>query len=390
MESLPNHCSLPDSQSPELGLDHPTTEENVKISTNTSVEWKHSLSVRDYLKECLFLETVPLAKDGGLTTWILVDKNLTPDQRPILCSCESFRKRSLVSDSKGNVADTIVHGIASVFCPPAYRRRGFAKRMMTELSKALRSWQVEYGRCVGSILYSDIGKSYYSKIGWQPTPTNNHLVLKPSESCPQDSVKEVSVQDLLELCEKDELMIRRAMATAAEGAERRVTILPDIDHVLWHITREEFVCQILFDKVPHAKGAIAGSPGSRIWSIWTHRYNSPPNEKLGDNTLYILRLVFEKDPSGNSSPECHEHGEQVDYLKAILEAAQNEAALWNLDQVKLWHPTPLIEDLIGQCGIEHSAVEREEEKIASGLWYDENDDGGVVTHWVNNEYYAWC
>jgi hypothetical protein len=44
-----------------------------------------------------------------------------------------------------------------------------------------------------------------------------------------------------------------------------------------------------------------------------------------------------------------------------------------------------------EIDIVHQIVEREEEGIASGLWYDEKGritDNGPL--WLNNEYYAWC
>lgn len=106
-----------------------------------------------YTVEALYLTTVPLAKDGGMTMWILVDKNQLLNQRQIFCSCESFRKRSLTSYEMGNVEEGLVHGIASVFCPPQYRGRGYGSRHMKELAKALHGWQSDYDKSIGSVLY---------------------------------------------------------------------------------------------------------------------------------------------------------------------------------------------------------------------------------------------
>ncbi|TVY91373.1 hypothetical protein LAWI1_G005829 [Lachnellula willkommii] len=391
--------TLPDSQSSDLCLSHPTALERVTIWNNTSASWKDSLTVPLYLKESLFLTTVPLAKDGGMTTWVLVDKNLPPDQRTILCSCESFRKSSLTSTSDGTVSDAIVHGIASVFCPPELRARGYAARMMRELAKVLHGWQAEHARCVGSILYSDIGKTYYSKLGWHPNVTNFHVVFQPSRK-PDQSLAEahaIAADSLAELCIRDEAMIRRAMATPAEGISLRMTIVPDLDHMLWHISKEEFACDWLFGKVPRAVGAIAGPPGSQVWVIWTHRYYEHPEANSADNTLYIVRLVIENhNIEKNFSSEADEkvpsakHDEQVGYLKAVIQAAQAEAAEWRLDQVKLWDPIPAVQEMIAQSGIDHSVVEREEDSIASGLWYNENGETGVAPLWLNNEHFAWC
>lgn len=111
-----NH--LPDSNSPDLHLSHPTRNECIKIWTNTPVPWKDSLTLPNYLQEFLYLTTVPLARDRGMTTWIQFDKKLPQNHRPIPCSCESFLKQSLMGDADGEVEEVVVYGIASVFCPP--------------------------------------------------------------------------------------------------------------------------------------------------------------------------------------------------------------------------------------------------------------------------------
>jgi hypothetical protein len=213
--------SLPDSKSPDLHLSHPTPNECVKISTNNSDSWRDSLTRPVFLQESLFLATVPLAKDGGMTTWILVEKNLPQDHRPIFCSCETFLKRSLMSDADGKIEEVIVHGIASVFCPLGYRRRGYAARHMTEVAKALRTWQSDQGKVAGSVLYSDIGKTYYAKLGWQPNPTNWHVEFPPMNIPKSPLTQELVEDDLAELCKRDEAIIRAAMATPADGSLAR-------------------------------------------------------------------------------------------------------------------------------------------------------------------------
>jgi hypothetical protein len=77
---------LPDSESPDLGLAHPTPDECVKIWTSTSAAWRDSLTVPVYITESKYLTTIPLAKDGGMTIWALVDGTLPPDQRKIVSS----------------------------------------------------------------------------------------------------------------------------------------------------------------------------------------------------------------------------------------------------------------------------------------------------------------
>jgi hypothetical protein len=83
--------------------------------------------------------------------------------------------------------------------------------------------------------------------------------------------------------------------------------------------------------------------------------------------------------------------QQKGQLQAILQAAQNEALEWKLGTVQLWDPTPFVRQMLTEIDIVHQIVEREKERITSGLWYDKKGrvtDNGPL--WLNNEYYAWC
>ena len=151
----------------------------------------------------------------------------------------------------------------------------------------------------------------------------------------------------------------------------------------------------LFNDIPVAKGAISGQPGNRVWVVWTHRYYSQPTVKSADseNVLYILRVVIEDDEAATGpfpgSDIAYE--ERIASLQGVLKAAQVEAAEWKLNVVKVWDPTPLLLDALSRGGEKYHIVEREDESIASALWYDRN--GNIAKDspvWLNNEHYAWC
>ncbi|GAP88196.1 putative lysine acetyltransferase protein [Rosellinia necatrix] len=389
---------LPLSDCGNLHLAHPTGDECVKISTNTFALWGDSLELSEYLEESLVLAAVPLAKDGGMTRWVLVDKRLAPNERPLLCSCETFYKRSLASDSQGKVKEAIIHGIASVFCPEEYRQRGYAARLMKELAGVLCTWQSgdSQAKVVGSVLYSDIGKVYYTKLGWPPNATNMHIEFPPISTPKPSSVRDIGEADLPELCKRDEAIIRSAMATPTLDMQQRVVVVPDLDHMLWHIGKEDFATHHLFKKRARAKGAIAGPPGNQVWAIWTHRYYGRHDAESSNNVLYILRLVVEGDPSANQATSVDTKelvslsDDQVTYLEAVLQAAQAEAAEWHLDRVKLWDPSSCVEKAIRNSNMSHAVVEREDDSIASVMWYNEDDSVDTPPAWINNEHYAWC
>jgi len=393
-----DEVELQDSSSPELHLTHPEPEENVAIWTLTSNAWKDALTIPLYLEESSYLMTVPLAKDGGMSQWVLVDRNLPPNQRPLLASCESFRKRSLISDTHGNVTEGITHGVASVYCDPKYRGRGYAARLMKELAKTLLHWQTETHKCVASVLFSDIGKKFYANVGWHPFPSY-HIEFKAS---PNDSTgaTKILAEDLASLCPEDEAMVRKAMACPSDSGKSRYTILPDHEHMLWHHSKEGWVCDRLFGKRPLVKGAITGQPGSRVWVVWTHRFYSPPHgPDCSENTLYILRVVVEDQTSlkhftsslegtlSDQQPKCDE---LIANMRAVLQAAQNEAVEWKLYHVKLWGPAPELEEVIKLTGVPHRRVDRDEEGICSLLWYGEGSGREDEVEWVGNEKYGWC
>ena len=245
MDSLDAQNSLPEPDSPDLHLAQASSDECIKIWADTSASWRDSLSTSEYLQEQLYLTTVPLAKDGGMTTWILVERNDPPNHRRILCSCESFFKRSLMADANGNIEEVVIHGIASVFCPFKYRRRGYAARHMTELARVLRTWQSDQVRVAGSVLYSDIGKTFDAKFGWKPHVTNWHVEFRSTNMPRSPLVQELIQDDLGELCRRDEANIRRAMATSVDKVKELMTILPDLDHMLWHMGKENFSTSLL-------------------------------------------------------------------------------------------------------------------------------------------------
>ena len=324
-----------------------------------------------------------------MTNWILTDRSLPPGHRPILGSCETFRKRAFISDRDGSLSEKIIHGVASVFCDPTIRSRGYGSRLMRELAETLRTFQSEKMDSIGSVLYSDIGKNYYASLGWHSFPINNHIELDPCTALEEPRTIQLRSGDLQGLCEADEAMIRNFLATVSSNGKTRMMLVPDLDHVLWHHKKEEFVCEKLFGKQPQIKGAIVGEVGNRMWAIWTHRFYGDPESASSENTLYILRLVIESQAAIDTT-DTDQQARQVEQMKAILQAAQDEASQWKLHRVMMWGPTSLVLRLVDGTGIRHRKVEREHEGIASLLWYGEGSGKEDTLEWLGNEKYGWC
>lgn len=380
-----------------LGLSHPTSDEEVIIWNSTAAPWSDTLPLPVYLEESAYMKTAPLAKNGGLTLWILVDKSLPPGKRRIFSSCETFQKQALSSRADGKVAEVKVHGIASVYTPLKHRGCGYAKEMMRELAAELYNWGKPDTECIGSILYSDIGKGYYASLGWLPAPSNTHIELQPYPHMMSSVVRHIYKSDLETLCDRDEVMLRAKLALPTTDVNMRMAILPNIHHMGWHRAKEEFACQHLFGKIPEARGAITGPPGSQTWAIWTRRYYNQPEDNESHNVLYILRLVIEADETATRLPSDAgkiptgaSYEEQLSQLKNVLQSAQKEAFDWKLGVIQLWDPTPMVRHMLERMGVNYKYIERDQEGIASSMWYD--GKGGVdqsAPLWVDNEHYAW-
>jgi len=159
MPSIVDAPSLPSSDSATLALLHPTPEENLAATKVNGLSWRGPLCLEAYIRREKHLANQALTRDGGITFWILVNTSETSTPRTVLASCETVRKRVLIRRQDGRVEDSIAHGIASVFCNPDLRGRGYARRMIQELGNALDTWQHAERKIADfTVLFSDIGK----------------------------------------------------------------------------------------------------------------------------------------------------------------------------------------------------------------------------------------
>lgn len=387
------HVDLPDKNSADIRLVNPTEEELIAQQTANSSEWRGALSFEAYLRREVHLAHQLSTRDGGLTFWVLVHQTPGTSQRQVLCGCETYRKKALVSVN-GRVEEVIAHGVGSVFCPPTYRGRGYAGRMMADLGKRLQSWQSEADkRVLFSVLYSDIGKQYYARNGWQAFPSSQiSLGVSPSSKRSMLDVRMLRSEDLAELCAMDEELVRRRMSKSSNADRTEVALVPDYPAVQIHHAREEFLTKELFDRTPEIKGAIVGEPGSRVWCYWNRVYPNP--QEGAPNTMHILRLVIEDEhfsdfAAARSEDVAHvKDSATVNAIAALFEAAQAEASRWEMKEVQIWNPTTTTLAAARKADHTASVEHRETSSIAALRWYGEGSWESL--EWICNEKYGWC
>ena len=368
-------ASLPSSPSPSLILTHPTPSEVYKTHELSSVEWAGPLTKEQYIEN-----EHQLASLLNITHWILTQADRSPDQRVILASCETIRKRCFVKCKDSGARRAIVQAVAAVFCEPEMRGQGYAGKMLKELGSRLQEDIVDgkETECVGSVLWSDIGPKYYADLGWLPFPST-HIEIPASPGPPTVNTRAILPEEIADLCAEDQATLFNCLRSF-DSSKKRFIVVPDHRTMLWHHRKENYICQKLFGRHPNVKGAMASEAGARVWAIWTRGFYGPVDDPGSGNKLHVLRLVAK-----HSNPE--NLGRQIECLKAVLQAAQREAEDWRLGVVEIWNPDERTRVLIEQMRIEYRYVERQHEGIPSLMLF--GDDRGDV-EWIVSEKHAWC
>ncbi|KAJ5102065.1 Acyl-CoA N-acyltransferase [Penicillium alfredii] len=382
--------ALPAGDSPGLVLVPATPAERIASIKLNSIAWKGPLDVETYIARENHLFQQRLTRDG-LTCWILVDRTEPEGERTIYSSCESYRKKALLAYD-GKVEDVGTHGVGSVYCRPEFRGKGYAKRMLEELSCKLDTWQMEKesrGRSLFSVLFSDIGRSFYAQFGWRPF-LSSHMSLLPNfkDGEPDGVACDSEARDLFaedvqsRLCNDQVLTkLRERMRVASQQSPgAKIAILPDFDHYVWHWAREEFYAQKLFSQrdPPVIKGA--GNDKARVYCAWTRNFGETPE----DNVLYILRWVYD-DPTSPEQEQTTIHA-----MAAILRRAQLQARDWNMSKVEFWNPSPLLQKAVALLDPVAQVVHREKSSISSLRWTGAEQGLGKDVEWLLNEKYTWC
>ncbi|CCC07751.1 unnamed protein product [Sordaria macrospora k-hell] len=276
------------------------------------VAWARPVSIETYVAREIHLSEQELTKDGNCKYWVLYLKGYP---RQIIASCETTRKEVLISEngvSRGGYG----YGIASVYTNPDYRRQGMAATLLRHVQEAMdRDSDL-------SVLYSDIGRQYYSNLGWHvfpseevtltyipPTSTSSNETPALQHTQPE-SIRYLRIEELRNLCDVDKRhLCARFSQIPADGASH-VAFMPSFAQMSWQIARAEFVAgKLLNGKSPENRGAITSS--GRAWIYWDHDWKS--------KKLKVLKVVTVME----SSPQ-----QRINDIRVLVEAALVEATTW--------------------------------------------------------------
>ncbi|KAG9124915.1 hypothetical protein FRC07_009747 [Ceratobasidium sp. 392] len=250
--------------------------QEIESRKRSSVEWAHWLTLEEYLKRDEEAEILDHAKDGKLTTWVLVPAT-NPETLDFMCACETYQRNALLLPA--NTAKSIPaigYGIASVFTPSQFRRKGYAARMMSLLHFAIAkpaglpafpaTWGTPPTRRqslgIVSVLYSDVG-AYYARcapgegIGWTLVgPTTTEWQVEDEENAPNvlPQVELLSRDQAIETSAADADLFKRDLES--QGPSPRI-------HFAFQNTKEW--CRFQMSRVDEHPLYLSGPPS--IWGV---------------------------------------------------------------------------------------------------------------------------
>ncbi|KAJ6789360.1 hypothetical protein PWT90_00913 [Aphanocladium album] len=384
---------LPTVNDASVGLANPTRDEQRQIWRATHPSWGPGLTLDQYLEREEYLLTTPLAKDGGLTPWILTDSAAAASPRPVLSSCETIKKRAVVANPSGTLTDVTAHGVASVFTYPEYRSRGYAGRMMALLGEELaRQEEAAPGAAGFSILFSDIGPKFYANHQWMPIG-NTHIefpVAAPASKATPAGITELDDSHLAALAARDEELLRAQLARPLDPGDTKIraAVMPDLNTFEWQYRREDHMLRHFLGRDPSVRGALHTPPGEngdkrRVWGLWVRtRYGGADGYPV-ITLLHFLRFVMEDEAATTDE-------ELTAALEGIMAVAQREAADANCKSVEIWNPPARVlttfKEKLPQ--LQGKVVERDMHNLCSFRWFGPGSVDNV--EWVANEKFEWC
>ncbi|TDH65432.1 hypothetical protein CCR75_002059 [Bremia lactucae] len=313
----------------------------------------------------------------GSIFWALVDtmedSELVAGQTVIYCHCESHRFDCAVRHGSGEIKRGFSHHIGSVFTLPQYRNKGLASFFMKEVANQLKLLP---GALV-SILYSDIGPTFYDKLGWKLYPSISaildveHPVNANAGSNYKAELVALTLDDKLDdILKADNTRLVEELSSNRFKKQEAFAILPTRDSIEWQF------CIGVHYATAHKNSELPYYCGVKIhedaFLIWRHNFK--------ESTLNVLRARF---------PEKRDNFVNVIHL--LLNEAVKEARKFNLQKIAIWDPPLVLACSEVRCSIIMSFIEREDSLSSALIFYRDDSVGSstLLPHWLANQKYAW-
>ncbi|KAI1098958.1 hypothetical protein F4804DRAFT_337689 [Jackrogersella minutella] len=192
--------------------------EKITCWRNNSESWKGKLTVEEYIDQQIVNEDQELTRNGRIRYWIFTNGV------EIYASAETLKKPVVVRTDEDSLSTEWSYGVAGVFTPAKYRRRGIASCMMRRLGDWFDS---DEAYCRFRTLWSAVG-GFYQSFGCSIFATLEAIV---PPLC-SDNVNTV-------ICNIRDTHLPSDKKT-------HLAFLPTYAQATWHFGSEEYVASRLF------------------------------------------------------------------------------------------------------------------------------------------------
>ncbi|KIJ55603.1 hypothetical protein M422DRAFT_199885 [Sphaerobolus stellatus SS14] len=367
-----------------------TREQLVVSRKRQAVTWARGMTEAEFMSREEYLEKMEHSSNGRFICWALVPRDNTFTLN-FPCSCETFRRKTLVIRPSGALEEVVGYGIASVYCDPEQRGKGFASHMMRLLHHVLApaeslppfpsSWGAPPERHPGvgdallSVLYSDVGHRFYELCGpapdipgWivhKPISTVWHLDYMTGVSQqPGDKIEWLNKEACEALWEEDAEYIKEQLSQPSNDDLIRFTFLPN-DGIAGYLLERVLAEAPLTPQQPleYWGVKVTHKDGSQAYATWTLDLElaKPPN-------LVITRL--------KSTP---------DMFPSLMKALLTEATRLSSKAIEVWNLEQALIDIAANMG---GKTTSRTEHLPAVAWYVRENLEKL--EWIFNEKFPWC
>ncbi|KAJ3055828.1 hypothetical protein HK097_009031 [Rhizophlyctis rosea] len=330
-----------------------TPEQIRQAWTNNHVSWgAPDLELDQYIQREILLGQTPFATDRE--TWVLAPTDAPSDTLDFVAACETYRRPMLLGDGKGGVKEGVCVSIASVFTPEQHRGKGYAGMLLTVIMEMIKADET----VLASTLYSEVGKTYYAKFGWDYAPSYVGTILVESypETNPSTPPTPILASEIATVIWEDVDVLTEEMKT---NISETFLVLPTAEAIQWFHACADYYAPIV-GKVDPPPAHLGARLPNGDFIIWQHDWIA--------RKIMVLRLRA-------SAPER---------ARDLLRVAVEEARKYGLKKVSMWNPDDTIVSGAVEGALE--VMPREDDDSLSGVWQRDGDTNPV---WVANEKYAW-
>lgn len=357
---------------------------------NGAEEWQDGYpSKQEYLRSMMQL-TLLSQTAKNTAVYILVPRGAERDTPELLAHCLVYKReaymRTRIASDLDTTRKTQLWTISYVFVPTKHRGSGLAKILLLQLQQHMRDLGVSL-----SVLYSDIGSSFYSKLQWHQAQGHewryktepksikiSHLPAFIYKLIRQSNLDyhaaPISLTSLGYIVQQEQIRFQQDLSRAP--SESAFAIVPTIAHAEWDYL--DMVCKYAGKySVSMQEAAASVFPGILLRSQTSSKDSYVLwNIDVVASVLLVTRIQLE-------DSRCLEF-----IVKRVIPSV---AQAYGIKEIVLWHQSipdvllPLAEQILSTAGYQASPIDSR----VPCLYYGPNTVNATVPLWMHNEPCFW-